>query len=116
METEGKRAFGRVGFYLALVLLIAVSGACGNALAWSGYCSGTGTGSNRTTLKVCLASNLALYPIVLNLLLLAMLLIVDKVVNLSRTARIVMFFGFAVFVMLNSVLIWNIPFFLQPMR
>ena len=116
-HSQGKERLYRQGaLYVALVLLIVASGVFGVSLAWGGYCSGTGTGSNRASLRICLSDNLALYPIVLNLLALAILMVVARVANLSRNAKIVLFAVFVMFVILNSLLLWNIPFFQEPLR
>ena len=114
-DQQGWITRSEVIIYVSLSLLDALLKFCGNALAWGASCSGTGTGVNRATLRIC-QDDALLYPLVLDLTVLLGIFIFFRAARLRRAYRMLVALLFFVYVLISSLLIWNVPFFMERIR
>lgn len=102
--------------YVLLSLLDFLCKLFGNALTWGALCSGTGTGGNRATLRLCQDDAVLFYPLVLDLALLLCVLLIFRVFKLRRGYRMVFAVLYLLFILIGSLVVWNIPFFTERIR
>jgi hypothetical protein len=102
--------------YGALLLLNVVLKFAGNSLAWGALCSGTGTGQNRATLRLCQDERAFIYPFVLDIGVLLVVLVFYRVTKMRRRFRVLVTAMFALYIFFTSLWIWYLDFFVERVR
>ena len=101
--------------YVSLLCLGVVLKVFTNALTWGGLCSGTGTGGNQAILRVCGQQDAAFfYPFILDLMILLVIFFVFRKTKLQREYRGIIAWLYFTYILISSLFVWNIPFFVTP--